>query len=410
MSRLLTLIAPDRLGVGFRLLLGQSWLNALGGGMATAAGPLLVASRTHDARLISLAALLDWLPGFALSLYAGMLADRHDRRVLMVIGTALRAAVLVVLIGCLLLGAAPIAVVLLTMLAFGVADTLAQTAGRTVLPMIVDRDDLGIANARFQFGWMGINRLIAPPVGAALFVAAQWLPFVTQLVCAGLALILLAQLSLPPHGVAAADRHHPVADIREGWRWAWSNAATRTLNLQILGFNLAYGAAWATMVLYADERLGLTGTGYGLLLASVAVGGVVGSLTYGWVEQRVSVGRIMRIGLIWETSSWGLLAWTDRAWVAFGVFTLFGVHEGYWASTYSSVQQRLVPAELLGRVGSVYVMLMTGSLVVGAAVAGPLSHHGGIAAPYWFGFAVAAVVLAALWREIGRLAAEDGRG
>ncbi|UDY22664.1 MFS transporter [Nocardioides sp. Kera G14] len=407
MSRLLTLIAPDQLGVGFRLLLAQSWLNALGGGMATAAGPLLVASRTHDARLVSLAALLDWLPGFAFGLYAGMLADRHDRRVLMMIGNALRAAVLAVLVGCLAFGAAPIVVVLLTMLALGIADTLAQSAGRTVLPMIVDRVDLGIANARFQFGWMGINRLIAPPLGAGLFVVAQWVPFVTQLVCAGLAIVLLAQLALPPHGVAPDDRRHPVSEIRDGWLWAWHNPAVRTLNLQIVCFNLAYGAVWATMVLYAHERLGLGDLGYGLLLAAIAVGGVIGSFTYGLVERHVSIGDIMRYGLVWETSSWALLGWTDQAWVAFVVLGLFGVHEGYWGATYSSVTQRLIPHDLQGRVGSVYMVLLTGGLVLGAAVAGPMSHHWGITAPYWFGFASAAICLAALWREIGRLARED---
>lgn len=273
--------------------------------------------------------------------------------------------------------------------------------------MLVAKADLGIANARFQFGWMGINRLIAPPLGAALFVVSHWLPFVAQLVCAGLAVVLLGKLVLPPHGVAPEDRRRATHEIREGWVWAWCNPAIRTLNLQIVTFNLAYGAVWGTMVLYARERLGLGDLGYGLLLAVLAAGGVVGSFTYGWVERHVSVGNIMRYGLIWETASWGLLGWTTHWWIAFAVLGLFGIHEGYWGATYSSVTQRLIPQDLQGRVGSVYVMLMMGGLVVGAGLAGPLSHHGGVTAPYWFGFVIAGLALALLWREIGRLARED---
>ncbi|MFT4286469.1 MFS transporter [Nocardioides sp.] len=338
MSRLLEVIAPGRLGVGFRYLLGTSWLNALGGGMALAAGPLLVASLTDDARLISLTALLDWLPGFAFGLYAGVLADRHDRNRLMVLANVLRGLALGVLVLFLATGWATIWLILLTMLAIGTADTLYGAAGRTVLPMIVPRADLGIASSRFQFGSMGINRLMAPPLGAALFTLAHWLPFVTQLVCLGLAALLLSRLRLPPHGVAPEDRRHALTEIREGWAWSWRTRATRVLNLQIVTSNVAYGAAWGTMVLYARERLGLDEIGYGLLLASVAVGGVVGSFSYGWVERRFSIGDIMRYGLIWETASWALL-----------------------------------------------------------------SEHWGITAPYWFAFVIAAVVLVALWREIGLL-------
>ncbi len=64
--------------------------------MALAAGPLLVASLTDDPRLISLAALLDWLPGFVFGLYAGVLADRHNRKRLMVLANVLRGFALVV--------------------------------------------------------------------------------------------------------------------------------------------------------------------------------------------------------------------------------------------------------------------------------------------------------------------------
>jgi len=400
-------VAPRRLGLDFRWLLGSSWLNSVGSGMALAAGPLLVASRTGDARLISLAALLDWLPGMLFGLYAGVLADRHDRRLMMVLGNALRAVILVALVTMLVTHRISIAAVLVTMFVQGTSDTFTQAAGGAVLPMIVRSEDLGVASSRFQFGAMGLNRLIGPPLGALLFGLGEAWPFATQLICSALAAVLLAQMVLPQHGTARDQRRRATVEIREGWRWSWAQPAMRTLNLQIVAFNLAYGAVWSTMVLYAHRRLGLSDAGYGLLLASIAVGGVVGAAAYGWLERTFSMASIMRAGLVWEASTWGVLAWTRHWWVALPALALFGVHEACWGAIFAAIRGRIVPTVLMGRVSAVYILLLTGGLVVGAAVGGPLSHRFGLAAPYWFGFGCAGLVLVAIWPQLRHLTYEQ---
>ena len=66
-------------------MIGSSWVTNFGDGIALAAGPLLVASKTHDPFVVSLAALLQWLPPLVLGLYAGVLADRLDRRLIVVV-------------------------------------------------------------------------------------------------------------------------------------------------------------------------------------------------------------------------------------------------------------------------------------------------------------------------------------
>ena len=95
MARLVETIAPARLGAGFRWLLASSWVTNLGDGIALAAGPLLIASQTHDPRGVALAALLNWAPQLLLGLYAGALADRLDRRLIVVTVNLVRAGVLV---------------------------------------------------------------------------------------------------------------------------------------------------------------------------------------------------------------------------------------------------------------------------------------------------------------------------
>src|SRR5688572_24077386 len=99
------------MGSSFRWLVGSSWISNLGDGLALAAGPLLVASQTHDPLLVALAGLLQRLPWLLLGLFAGVLADRLDRRLLVVVVDLLRSGVLVVLAAAVFTGRVSIVVV-----------------------------------------------------------------------------------------------------------------------------------------------------------------------------------------------------------------------------------------------------------------------------------------------------------
>ena len=122
-------------------------------------------------------------------------------------------------------------------------------------------------------------------------------------------------------------------DIAEGFRWTVRHAAVRTLALTILIFNVTFGAAWSVLVLYAQHRLGLGDVGFGLLTTVSAVGGCVGTVLYGWITRRVSLGNIMRVGLIIETLTHLGLAVTTSPWVALAIFFVFGAHAFVWGTT-----------------------------------------------------------------------------
>ena len=95
-------VLPARMGPAFRWLIGATWLSNLGDGIAVAAGPLLIAAQTKDPLLVASGALLQRLPWLLFGLYAGVLADRVDRRAIVVTANALRVLVLAVLAGALL--------------------------------------------------------------------------------------------------------------------------------------------------------------------------------------------------------------------------------------------------------------------------------------------------------------------
>lgn len=404
-ARILESVAPARLGTGFRWLLASSWATNLGDGLAFVAGPLLVAARTEDPFLVSLTALVQWLPPFLLGLYAGALSDRHDRRRVVLVANAARVVVLAGLTAAIVSGNDAIGVVLGCLFLLGCAEVFVDNTSGTLLPMLVRRSDLGLANARLMFGHISLNQLVGPMVGAALFAIDPVLPFAVQagLVLAGL--LLFAPVRLPDF--ERSTTRHLLADVAEAFRWLLRHPAVRTLTLTILIFNVTYGAAWSVLVLYVTERLDLGSVGFGVVTAVIAAGGLVGTASYGRITRRVSLSRLMKIGLVLETGTHLALALTTSAPVALVVFFLFGAHAFIWGTTSTTVRQRAVPHHLQGRVGSAYVLAVFGGLAVGAGLGGVLAREWGVTAPFWYAFAGSALFVVLIWRQLAHIAHED---
>ncbi len=398
---------PPRLGRGFRLLLASSWTSNVGDGIALAAGPLLVASKTDHEFLVALAALLQWAPPMLFGLWAGALTDRLDRRLIIITVDLLRVVVLVLLSTAVAFDSAPIALVLVAMFLLGTAEVFADNTASTLLPMLVARDDLAIANARLQTGLITINQLAGPPIGALLFTAGQFIPFAAQAFTGLLAVVLIARLQLPALGRSPEEQRPVWQDIVAGFRWVRHHPAVRTLVLTILIFNVTFGAAWSVLVLYATEHLGLGSVGFGLITTVSALGGLLGTMFYGWLTRRVSLGDLMRIGLIIETVTHLVLATTSSPYVALPVFFVFGAHAFVWGTTSVTIRQRAVPTELQGRVGAVYLMGVYGGLVVGAAIGGGIAQRWGVTAPFWFAFVGSALFVVLIWRQLSHIAHAD---
>ena len=398
-------VAPARLGTGFRWLLASSWVSNLGDGIALAAGPLLVASLTEDPLLVAMAATLQWLPPLLFGLAAGVVSDRLDRRRVVVAVDLARAVVLAVLVAALVTGRVSITVVLVALFVLGTCEVFADNTSQTLLPMLVRRSDLALANARLQAGFITVNQLAGPPLGAALFALGAAVPFAGQALLVAGGAVLVSRLRLGRHRPAttSAVRH----DVAEGLRWVRHHAAVRTLVLTIFVFNITFGAAWSVLVLYVTGRLGLGEIGFGLVTTIGALGGLLGTASYGWITRRLSLGDLMRVGLVVETLTHAGLALTRSPWVALPIFFVFGAHAFIWGTTSVTVRQRAVPLALQGRVGSVNTLGVFGGLVVGSGLGGVLARSWGVTAPFWFAFAGSAVFLVLIWRELRHIAHAD---
>jgi MFS family permease len=399
-------IAPSRLGRSFRWLLVSSIVTNIGDGIALAAGPLLVASQTRDPFLVSMALLSQQLPNLLFGIPAGAVADRFDRRWIIAGVNVARGAVLAVLAGMIVAGVVDIAVVLIALFVLGTAEIFADVASSSLPPRVVAREDLGIANARLLSGFLLSNQLLGPPIGAFLFSAGMALPFAANAACFALGAWLVTRVA-SDIAEAASERTTRLGNLRtemaEGVRWLIAHPPMRTLAVTIVAFNVTFGAAWAVLVLYASERLGMDAVGFGLLTTAIAVGGIVGTVSYGRLERRFSLADLMRAGLLIETGTHLVLALTTSATVALLTMVVFGVHAFVWGTTSTVVRQRAVPDELLGRVTGVYSVGVIGGMVVGTPIGGLLARAFGITAPFWFGFIGSALLVVVLWRQFGHI-------
>ena len=342
---------PSRLGRDFRWLFAASWTTNIGDGIAVAAGPLLMAAQTRDPRLVAMALLAQRLPYLLVGLYVGVLADRVNRRRVVIVVNILRALVVCALAVTIATGRGNVVVVLATLFILGTAEVFADITTSTLLPMVVAIPDLAIANARIVSGLITANQLVGPPIGAFLFAVGMAVPFGAQAMCMALGAVLIFRVA-PTPPVKAGEPSRLGRDLGEGFRWLWNHAPLRTLAITVFVFNITFGAAWSVLVLIAIERLEIGEMGYGLMITFGAIGGLLGSAFYGALQSRFNLGDIMRAGLIVECLTHLTLATTTTPWVAMVILLLFGAHGSIWATTTTTIRQRAVPTAFQGRVSS----------------------------------------------------------
>jgi len=395
--------SPGRLGADFTRLWTASAVSNLGDGVTGVAGPLLVASLTDSPALVAGAALAQRLPWLLFSLPAGAWVDRLDRRRLLVAGNLARGALLGGVALAVWTGTATIPILYVTFFLFGTGETLSDSTSVALVPSIVPAEALARANARLLGTYLVGNQLLAPPFGAWLFVVVPALPFTLDAASFLAAAVLVAPLALGRGPARAREGRGRAlrAEIAEGLGWLWRHRTLRLLAICVAVMNLAGAGSFAIWVLWARERLGLEGVGFGALITAYTVGGVLGTSLAGRLDARLGPAVLLRAGLWVEAAAQLVLALTRVPWVAGATLVLFGTHATVWGVVSVSLRQRVVPEELRGRVNSVYFLFDLGGAAVGTLLGAVLASAVGITAPFWLGSLAVALLALASWRRLG---------
>ena len=380
------------LGVEYRKLWTASAISNLGDGVTLVAGPLLAASLTRDPILVAGLTFAQRVPWLLFPLISGALVDRLDRRRVMGYADGVRTALIGALGAAALLGWASLPLLYVIFFLMGTLETLFDNASQAIIPAVVSRDRLEPANSRLYAAEIVSNQLAGPPLGGFLFGLAVAVPFLLDAgtYAAAAALILALRGEFRPVRPEGAPPTTLVAEIGEGMGWLWNHGLIRTLAIMLGVFNMTFAATEAIFVLFAQEVLGLGSFGYGVLLTSGAVGGLIGSLTADKIIAWFGSGGALQAAVVISAVVLAVVALSESAFVVWAVFLLVGISVVVWNVITVSFRQAVVPEDIFGRVNSVYRLLGWGGISVGALLGGFLARSFGLTAPFWF----AAVVLA----------------
>ena len=368
------------LGSSYWKLWTSSGLSNLADGVFKIALPLLAIQFTQSPTLVAGLTVAATLPWLLFALTAGALADRLDRRKLMLWANLSRAMLPALLIAVVLLDLGSIWALYVVALMVGVAETLYDTSAQSILPQVVHRDQLSRANGRLYGVELTANQFVGPPLGGLLVALGVVAGFAAP---AALWLAAVGALFLVP-GTFRTEREVKTTlrfDIGEGLRFLWNQKILRTLAVMTGVFNFASNAAFAVLVLFAvgpTSEMGLSEVGFGLLLTTSALGAFVGSFISERVEARLGRSKSLMLTIFGAALFVGAPAMTDNPYVLGPIFFVGGLLIVLWNVITVSLRQRITPNRLLGRVNSAYRLLAWGTMPLGAAAGGLLAQWLGL--------------------------------
>ncbi len=371
----------------FRLLWAGQALSEAGSQVSTVAYPLLVLALTHSAAKAGVVGFAKALPFVVFALPAGVVADRVDRRRLMLACDAGRALALGSIAVALLADGAEYAQIAAVAFVDGALFATSYVAERGALSRIVAREDLPAAVARNEARTFAAS-IVGPPLGGVLFAAGRFVPFLADAASyLGSAVALtLVRDRLQEERVVADAPGGRVAELVEGLRWLWRRPFFRAAALLFAAGNPLLTGLSLLAVLLAT-RHGASPAAVGAMLAIVGAGGLAGAMAAGRLRRSLSA----RAALLAE--SW-LIAALVPLLLAVGPAIAIGLvvagAELLTPVTNSLVTGRrvaLTPDRLQGRVQAASMMLAQslgwlGPLAVGFAFqhAGPTATVLGVAA------------------------------
>ena len=393
------------LGSGFRALFLGSVVSNTGDGIRLAALPLLAAALTSSPLLISAVTAAQYLPWVTFAPIGGALVDRRDRRRTILVTQVWRAVVLGVL--ALLVATSTAEVWHICVVAFlvTVGEILVDPATVAVLPTIVDDDDLDRANARISSGEIVTNDFAGGPVGAALFAFAPWLPFLVDAVTyVGSTLPFRRLPPGPPSDDAIAVRRSLRADAAEGFRFVRRHPVVGPLTAAIVVSFFGVAASLSLLVVLVTDELGGGAAAFGLVLAIGAVGAFVGTLVGAPLSARFGPRATLSIAVAFQAVTLAAAAFASSVWLLAVAWFANGVPAGVSRPVSRSLQQRLTPNHLLGRVNVTSRIFTRGVIVVGALVAGGVASVGTVRDALVLAAVVQAVAAVMIWLALRNVA------
>jgi MFS family permease len=309
------------------------------------------------------------LPAILTSLFIGSLIDRFQPRAIITIDNGLRTLIIGLIPLLYWFGLLELWLLFLLTFLAGMLKPATELGARSILPDLLHDKDLDAANMLWSFS-DNLSLVLGPAV-AGVLVASFGGPSVLLIDAGTFAVMAVVAITLPILKRSEPLMQAPLSE-RLGLHQLWNMKVVRFTTLLSLVFFFSYGPLEAALPLYSKVILQTDARGYGLLWSALAVGALIGTLTSTTLSRRMRLGiALPLIALLWGASLLPM-AFTDQLWLACGLLLLGGLMWGPYTPMETTLLQRNVPKEQLGRVFGARSTLLTGGAPLGLAVGGIL--------------------------------------
>ena len=379
----------------FGLLWSGMTVSALGDGIYTVALAWQVYGLSNTPTALSVVGVAWFLPQIAATLFGGVLADRMDRRRVMIFADVLR-AVSVGLIGVLSVsGHLQLWHIWVLVAVYGIGNSVFYPAYTALVPQVLSKEMLVEAAALRQFMRPLAYRVIGPALGGALVAAlgagAGFLIDAGSFAASTVAILLMHARPL----IRAKSASSILQEMREGLAYVRSQRwLSTTLVAVILAMLFYLGPYWVLMPFVVKNHLHGGAGGLGLVVAAGGIGALVCSISTG--QRGFSRRPLMIVYITWAIAAFGLVGYSlvTHVWEAALVSAVSVGSLVTGQILWEALLQRSVPDELLGRVSSVDSFVSSGLVPLSLAITGPVAASvGAIETLRWAGVISGGILL-----------------
>jgi MFS family permease len=366
----------------FRLLFSGATTSLLGDQFALIATPWLVLKLTGDPLALGLVLALEGIPRAAFMLVGGAITDRLSPRVVMITSDVLRFILTGLMAFVVFTGAVQMWMVYAFALGFGLVAGFAVPAGNSIVPMLVDAQDLQAGNSIM----MGVAQLVGfvGPTVAGILIGGFSHSSLGIALAFGIDALSFAVSALClwwMHGGRKSSSKSPQDEtvwvsIVAGMRYLWTDNALRTMFLIIMAINFFFtGPLLVGIPVLADKFLPEGAVAFGLLMSAYAGGNLVGYLLAGSLPR--PSGRRMSFFLIAFLAAAGFaiaaFAFIRLTWILFALNLALGMCNGYIAIQLFTWLQTTTPKDMLGRMMGMVMLSNSGLVPISQAISGAVS-------------------------------------
>ena len=387
--------AAGRPGLGrpFARLWGATATANLADGMLLAGLPVLATTVTTDPGPVATVLTVFMTAMGMSSLPAGVVADRADGRRVLVTTNLLRTATLVGLAVAALIVDVGLVLLYAAAAICGSTEVVNDVTAETLVPTLVGQDRMSAAHGRLTATQSVLNDAVGAPIGAVLGAAGIAWTFGLPAALYTTGAIVAARLAIPARPSPERQPTHPgggqtattptgrfAADVREGMRVLWSDRLLRRLAMASAALNLANTAFFSVLVLLVIGPMRLPRPAYGLLLAAVALGGLLGGALAEPIVRRAGQRAVLLLGPITIGLAYGLTCAIPHPATAVPSLMTMAAVGMVWNVTTRVLRQRYVPQQLLGRVSTSMRLISLCATPIGGATAGLVAETAGVRA------------------------------